>query len=731
MSSKDGAAFSRVKFPPANRRVAYGTALGLLAACLGNGMAQAQAQIPLPGNGDGEIPVLLSADEIVHDRDLNIVTAKGNVEISQDDRTLLADMVSYNLNQDVITATGNVSLLDPSGDVTFVDYFELTGDLKTGVARDVRMLLSDNSRIAALAGRRVSGTRNELDKAVYSPCEPCKDNPDRAPLWQLKAQRVTHDTVAKEVEYRDAWLEMFGLPVLYTPYLSHPDPTVKRRSGVLVPTVGFSNSLGASLRTPYFGVLSDHEDVTVTPMAIEKDNPALAAEHRRRFRKGEILTQGSGTYTEDGEFRGHVLGNGRFHLNQNWRTGWELERATDDTYQRRYGFSSSSSYLTTRPYVEGFGSRTYALAEGYAFQGLRETDDPGETPLVLPHMAYSFAGQPNAQGAYWSFDADLVSLTRDEGVSLHRVATNTEWSLPYTGGMGDIYTLRTSLRADSYVSDNPGDAEDGARARAVPQASLEWRWPWAKHHQASHQVVEPVVVGIVSPRGGNPEIIPNEDSQFFEFDDTNLFSTNRFVGYDRIETGPRVNYGLRWGWYGDSGRSVSAVLGQSYRLFRDSDLAGDTGLSKNLSDYVGRLDANLAPNLDLLYRFRLDRDGYEARRQEIGARIGPNALRFLADYILLDQEKGQTEFGDRHQLRSGVSSAISQYWSVNASNLYDLTDGGGSLITSLGFTYADECFVFSGVLQDTNTSDRDYEGGTSVMFTLGFKNLGELPLNVF
>jgi LPS-assembly protein len=180
------------------------------------------------GKGNNQ-PVLLNADELTYDETLGIVIASGDVELAQGDRLLLADRVTYNEKTNVVTATGNIRLLEPSGDVIFADYSELTDDLAQGFVQKVRVLLTDNSRVAGTEAERTDqGRYMRINRAVYSPCNLCESDPTRAPLWQLRANRVVHDKEEKEIIYRDARLEMFGIPVLYTPYFAHPDPPVDR-----------------------------------------------------------------------------------------------------------------------------------------------------------------------------------------------------------------------------------------------------------------------------------------------------------------------------------------------------------------------------------------------------------------------------------------------------------------------------------------------------------------------
>ena len=223
----------------------------------------------------GKTPVLLQAEELTYNEDLGVVTARGNVEMSQGPRVLMADTVTYNQKANTVTASGNVALMEPTGEVLFTDYAELHDELKTGFIENLRALLSDGSRLAANRARRTADQRKIMDRGVFSPCNLCKEDPSRAPLWQIKAVKVVHDEVAKDIIYNDATLEMFGVPVLYTPYMRHPDPTVDRRSGLLAPTIGYSGDLGAIFGQPYYYAFDPSRDVTIEPMIFSSEGTVL------------------------------------------------------------------------------------------------------------------------------------------------------------------------------------------------------------------------------------------------------------------------------------------------------------------------------------------------------------------------------------------------------------------------------------------------------------------------
>jgi len=698
--------------------------------------ATAEAQTVVEGP-DG--PVLLSAETIAYDREPGVATASGNVELISGDRVLRADTVSYNEQKDLVIARGNVAILEPSGDVLFAEYAELSDQLHNGFISEIRMLMTDESRLAANTATRSDGNRTDMSKAVFSACQSNPLNPLRPPLWQIKAFRVTHLQSARRIDYRDAFLEVYGIPVAYTPYFSHPDPTVKRKSGFLVPTYGSSSELGAKLDIPYYFNLAPNRDATFSPLFTSKEGIVLAGEYRELIDSGPLNFQGSVTHvdqrnennaeTDNKEIRGHIKATGAFDIDDTWRWGFVAERSTDDTYLRRYDFSNEDT-LTSNIYLEGFRGKSYASANAYTFQGLRREDDPGETPLILPELNYSFVGQPGSYGQYWGLEANALVLNRSGSTDSRRLSLGASWQLPYTSESGQLIKLTTSLRGDLYhvneVADpaNLDNSLSGFKGRVLPKIALDWRFPLIRKQRNISQIIEPVVAVIVAPVGGNPDEIPNEDSQSFEFDDTNLFSANKFSGLDRWEGGPRINYGLRFGAYGIGGGHSTALIGQSLRWREDSTFADKTGLEDRRSDYVGRLNITPGPYFDYVHRIRLDRDRFSIRRNEIDLALGPKAVRFNVGYVALSQELTTDELNSREEARLSSRVQITNFWSANAGTRRDLAGDGDTLSWEVGIDYVDECIEFGVKLNRNFTQDRDVQPSTNFVLRIKLKHLG-------
>jgi LPS-assembly protein len=732
-------------------RGGWAALLLLVLAVALTGLEPARAQNGSPTTSilkDTDKPVLLSADEVTYDQENGLVVASGHVEISQNNKVLLADRVSYNERTRVVAADGNVSLMDESGNVIFADHVDVTDDLREGTISNIKLLLADRSRAAAASGRRYAGNYLELDKAVYSPCELCKDDPTRPPLWQIKAVKVVHDQQARRIVYKDAWMEIYGVPIMYTPYFSHPDPTVKRQSGFLAPRVGSNNNLGFTAQIPYFWVLGPEDDITLSPIVTTKQSVVAQAEYRRRVIDGELNLSGSATIadrqkiqngrtvTMDDQFRGHVDSWGRFDINDNWRWGFDAQRATDKTYMRLYDLGNDRT-LTSRLFAEGFHGRNYLSIANYAFQGLREEDENDEAPFITPLVDYNYVGEPGRYGGYYTFDFNAMALDRIKGRDSRRLSMRVGWSLPYVAPAGDIYRLDLSVRGDAYWvndvdphSDDPnpsGNTQSGLDGRIYPQFAFEWRYPFARTSGTSHQVLEPIIGLYAAPDGGNPGKIPNEDSIGTMLDDSNMFSADRFGGLDRVDPSQRVDYGLRWSAISDGGGQTSIFLGQSYRLGGDGGVFGDgSGLQDDLSDVVGRIDVSPNKYLDMLYRFRFDAQTFNPRYNEVGLRAGPPALNLALSYAQIDRIEG-TGFSDRQEVYGTLASKITDYWSAYVAARDDIQRG---VLRSIGggIAYEDECFTMRAAVSYRNLDDEELNSGTSFAFTFGFKNLGAVDV---
>jgi len=718
-----------------------------LAVALAPQHAHAEAATPAP-NGSSP-PVLVTADELQYDQDLGLTVAKGHVELSQRDQTLLADTVTYNQRTDTVTAAGHVSLTEPSGDVVFAEFMELHDNFRDGFIKDVRLLLSDRSRMAGNTARRVAGTRTELRRAVYSPCELCAADPTRPPVWQIKAEKIVDDKQLLIVEYRDAVMEVEGIPVFYTPYLSHPDPSVKRASGILGPVVGNDTSNGFRFGIPYFQTLGVDKDFLFRPVFTTDGGTVLDGQYRQRFGNGYLSTDTSVTVGSNTtnprvvdvnatthDVRGHIIANSVLDLTDRWRGGLNATATTDQTYLARYHFPYTTNFLTDHLYAENFGATSYGNISGYAYQNLNPAFNMSREPVVLPVASYTLTTPTDAVGGRWQFTTNAMNLMGHTGLDERRLSAGTEWRLPFNGPAGDRYQFSASLRGDAYDADVSPEAGFPQKAtnvggRVFPQLGLVWHYPWIRPGDKVTALIEPIAAGFAAPVGGNPIKIPNEDAQSFEFDDAHLFRANRFPGLDRVDGGQRVDYGLHAGIYNPNAGSTQVLVGESYRFQSQTPFPQGAGLDHRRSDVVGRVVVSPGSYLDLFYRARLDGQDLAMRRQEVGISSGPANLRGSVSYIATSTIPGSPSVLPARQVSTSVTAQLTPSWAAQVSHTQNLNNGATSLNSTLQISYLDDCTAVTATIQRSGIAFGDLRSGTSFVLTFVFRNLGDVSVEPF
>lgn len=678
-----------------------------------------------------EAPVVLIADEMGYDQEHGIVVARGHVEIEQGGAMLFAEQVTYFQKRGLVVAEGNVSALQPSGDVIFSERAELNEALKTGVIDAFRARLSDDSVLVAKRAHKVSDTLTTLDKVAYTPCDICETI---APFWQLSANDVRIDQRDESVVYHDATLEFGGVPVFYSPYLSHPTPDAEARSGFAAPQYGANGNLGTFVRVPYYWRIDHDKDITLTPWYTTTEGAVLQGDYRQLTDRGEYNFQGSATNPErldnsgaaigGNELRGHLFARGSEAIGEQSQVGFDIKRTTDDTFLRRYGLGDQR-VLFSRLFAETADGRNMAMVQGLAIQGLRATDNADTTPFVVPAVQAYYETRPNRWGLRYHVAGDLQSLTRDEGVSQRRASFTTGASLPYVTSGGHILTSTVNVRQDVYQNEdlkiNGVVRGDSATAlRTLPQLAVEWRYPLIQRFSPGTMTVEPLVLAVAQSQGGNPADISNEDSRLLELTDTNIFALNRVAGLDVVDSGSRVAYGGRAQYLFNDGTSFDGLLGQSFNNDKSTPFPNSTEAGSNYSDYIGRLAYQVDP-VRLAYRFALDKSGFTPHRNEFSFAFSRPWFWAMTSYRSLTNNRFLND-SQEGQLDAGLP--LNENWSIRAGTRRNF-ELDKFVTASSGITYKNECFHIGLDAVRVFTQDRDVEPVTQFMLRIALKNLGE------
>jgi LPS-assembly protein len=735
------------------------TALPLLLTVPSAALAQevpAAAAAPAPAPAaEAPAEIAFSADQLVYEEASDTVTASGEVRMNREGYNLRANSVSWNRRSGEVHANGDVRVLSPGGDVAYADSVQLEDTLKDGVVQNMLLVLADGGRLAATTATRRNGVTT-LDHAAYTACavttpEGCPKNP----TWQINAVRVVHDPVRHRISYRGATLNLFGMPLLGLPGLSHPDGSQGGGSGFLVPELRYGRRNGLEISAPYYIRFAPNRDLTITPHVFTGVLPMLEAEYRQLTSIGAFQVHGYVTYgsrlqldplapagtSEDKTIRGYIEGSGRLILSPAWSVTAAGRYATDRTFMRRYDISRDDR-LRSMVDVERITADSYISIAGWAFEGLRLTDVAGTQPIALPAIDARWRFADPVLGGRIELQANSLAIVRPEGQDSQRAFASAHWERRGITPLGQELVLTAYARGDLY---HAGDTlltqtvsyrgREGWSGRFIGALAADLRWPFVGAFLGGTQRFTPRVQLVASPPTENMDI-PNEDARAVDLEDSNLFALNRFPGYDRWEDGVRVTYGADWA-FELPGVSVSTTIGQSYRLnSRATILPSGTGLSDRFSDIVGRTTVQVGRLVSFVHRFRLDKDSFALRRNEIDATIGGRRTYATIGYLRLDRniDPAIEDLRDREEIRFGGRVSFARYWSIFGSTVIDLTsrredplsvaDGFDPIRHRLGISYDDDCIELGLTWRRDYETSGDARRGNTFLIRVALRNLG-------
>ena len=694
-------------------------------ATLGLALALALA-LPAPAQDGEPLPASLVADSVSYDRETRRLVASGNVEVLYRGRVLRAGRITYDEAAGEIRAEGPLTLTDPDGGVLLADAASLTPDLTEGLVSSARLLIAGKLQLAAAEARRSGERYATLDKVVASTCTICAGDP--TPTWAIRAARVTRDAEERRLYFEDARVELFGLPVGYLPRLSIPEPGVERASGVLVP--GFSQSsdiYGFGFKLPYYRVLGPSADATVTPFVTTSGGVLLEGEYRRRFAAGGFDLWG--VVTLDSSLDGHpgrgaIFADGSFRLGQGFVTDFDLEAASDDSFLQQYDYSDADR-LTSFVRISRTRANEYVELGAVGFQSLRDDEDTATVPFAFPVLNWRRLTNAPLIGGRVGIDAQSLGILRDDGTNMVRAGGGIDWRRDWPLPHGVLAETTARAVLDLYQIWNDPVQPDGFEARGMPTVAAKLRWPLVRSTARADHVIEPVVQAIYSDYLGETDV-PNEDSQLPEFDETNLFSLNRFPGQDRLETGLRGNLGVSYTRYAPAGWSVGAILGRVIRAEAQPFYPDGGGIPDGWSDFVGALYIDFGTGLAAVDRASFSPD-LDFRRNEFALSWDTARAGLIATYVYLAEVEGDPYLGPEpatSELSLDARYRVHPNWEVRGLWRYDL-ETGSNLRAGAGLSYGNECAEFDLSILRRYTSSDNVPPSTSIGFSLQLAGIGE------
>ncbi len=745
--------------------------------------------IPEIGEGNRDAKLLLEADELLYDTRSGSATAVGGVFIAYQGYQLFASEVTYDRRANRLIARRGARLEEPGGNVIIAKEIELSDDFRDGFVTGLRADTIYRTRLAANRAERVNAEVTVFEEAGYTACYSCRRRPDAPPTWAIKARRIVANEADRSLTFENPSFEIFGADIGPLPTFSIPDPSVRRKSGFLLPTAVYNNRLGMGVRGSYFQTLGPSKDLTYGVTGLSRQGVLGDITYRQATATGAFRVSAAGIYqlspeafdgtSGDRTFRGSITTEGNFYLNPRWQYGWESTLTTDRRFLNDYDFSTSDNLTEpTTLYLKGLGKRNSFEARLWAFRILQ--DDYVSTRVLNPPAPFTGVGERlqgkqayvhpviDYEGVYdgavlggeLSYGFNATALSRQEtdafgayengvlvprfrGVegSYARQSAEVGWRKKIIAPFGQVITPFAGARADLFYVNNRDPnvtelSDDEFRLRAMPWVGVNYSYPWLISSTWGTQTIEPVAELIASPNEGSIGHLPNDDAQSVVFDDTTLFGPSKFSGYDRIEGGVRANVGVRYTLQTYAGGFLSTTVGQSYHLAgRNSfevpdilDSTGESGLNKDVSDFVADVTLNTARGFTLSANARLDDETLSIERAELAAatQTGPLATRVV--YAFLNSQPDLGYVDPREEIHSSASLRVFDRLRVFGMVRYDLQDND-IIRNGAGIAYDDDALSVSLAYAEDRGGLATDPVDRTVFLRIGLRTIGDTSVS--
>ena len=677
-------------------------------------------------------PIGFEADNVVVNQEENSLFATGNVVLKQAGETLRADEVTYYRSENKAVARGNVVHTDAAGSVTNAVMMEVDTEFTHILAETLITRFAGGNWMAADSADRTAGESSIFDASRFTPCN-CDFLNGERPLWDIRASQSVHNEKTKTITHYNTRMHVMNVPVTYLPFLSHPDWTVKRRSGFLTPSFQISSDLGVAPSVPYFHVINETSDVELTAHKYQYRGLALKSHYRKLWDKAELsstfYTANVETYKKTRELVGAIDANYSSRIGNGWEVNGQLRRASQDTFLRRYDFNDDTS-LKSMISAERINDNRYYLVEVSDQQSLLTADKLLNEQTVLPHVFYEKLAKGWRENQHFRTELSAIHLDNDEDHDLARWAGVFEVSEAFQLPIG-ITSYQANITGNYYTMQskpNAATTKIGEVAFATPALSVGWQMPIVVSGLERSAIIEPQAKLVYVGGSDRTNDIPNRDASDYRIDEANLFLLNRYQGKDYVLPGSRVDLGLSAvtndKWLGD----VTAFAGISRRFSGNPSSGLNTAQIDKYSDYVGSLSINPANSLSLRWSGRLSSHdlGLNESKTSISSDIGTGNLSLTHNQLTKAYFADSND--DREELSATYNQPLPGGWHLSTTQLWNLSDSQNTRQkSSASLTWdggVQDCLTVTINYQHEQIADRDIDSIDQLNIVVSFKNLG-------
>jgi len=639
-----------------------------------------------PAPAQAQVAATLVADAITIPAGGQTLVADGNVEVFFDGTRLSARRITFDQVTDRLIIDGPIFIATPDGTILTADQGSLDPQLTNGILRGARLVLNEQLQLAANQIDRVEGRFTQLYQVAATSCHICAEGD--TPLWEIRARRVVHDQDERQLYFDDATFRVAGVPIFYVPQMRLPDPTLTRATGLLIPRIASTDTLGTGVKLPYFVRLGDHRDITVTPY-LSTSTATLEAIYRQSFLRGDLRIEGAFSHDDlVDDNRAYLFADGIFDLGQETILRFDIEYTTDDDYLLEYGYSDKDR-LDSELSVERIRDRDMFRGALTYFTSLRDGERSEILPPLLVDAQWERRTSPQWGGTF-TFTSDLQSHYRETaqdivGRDVARVGFGAAYRIDAVTSYGLVADASAGFDLDYYNVGDDSTVDDTLRSSGFVQSTL--RYPLIQRTTAATHVLEPALHVAWSDTSRGP--VTNEDSTATEFDQSNLLALSRFSGEDVVETGLRGALGLTWTRMGTGGWDSTVTMGRVFRAARDDNFSRTSGLAETASDWLVAGQLRTPYGLSIDSRVVMDGTLDVTKTETRAAWSGPK-LDLEASYIFLPSDILESRPDQVSEWTFDAGYRFDNTWSAGANARYDVQSSSPSR-TGIEIGWQNEC----------------------------------------
>ena len=628
-----------------------------------------------------ETPLRLISDTISYDKMSENLSATGNVKVIYEKTTLSAEKISYDKKNDKLSIIGNFTINDGENIIISDNDAIINTKFRNGLIKGARAIINEKLQISAQSLNQKDVNYNIFNTVVASTCEICANNP--TPFWQIRARKIIHDKEKQKIFFENARLDFLGLPILYIPALNIPEPGIERASGVLVPQFSTSDKVGFSAKLPYYIVLDNNKDLTLTPFVMSKNSLILETEYRQFTKNGFFELSNAFSIKDNfnkGRLNGFIEGDGTFALKKNYELDFNIDFANtidfkngEKPFKNNYDYAEpeddrlKNTFDISKTTTDSFFRLGTSYTQSFRYKdfdgdGLKE-EDPN-VPVILPEVYFKKNYKNNIFGGNYALSAHSINLENASNGQYSRIGGKLDWKRSWKTSSGLNFGSLAQFNANTYLIEND------FYKNTMPLGMIEARYPLKKSSYKISHMFEPIAQVIFAPDRLTGYLNSNQntsDSTTAEFEETNLFSTNRFPGFDEIESGSRANIGGKYILYEPNGWEFTTTAGRVYRQknLKQFDSSKSTGLDKLNSDYVSAFSLSSPQNFKILTRLLLD-GKMDASKHETKINYSTDEYTTNIGYVWLDKQSILNLDNHQHEVNISTDYMINKNWKFGA-----------------------------------------------------------------